>query len=74
MAITDQINQRVQRLPCLSRWEVLNFIEFLIQKAEQQEYRASCPPGRVFASIRALRDMDDDEFSLYNISDLKIAF
>ena len=48
MVITDQINQRVQRLPAPLQVEVLNFIEFLIQKAEQQDIAPKSAPGASF--------------------------
>ena len=74
MPITDQISQRVQKLPAPLQVEVLNFIEFLIQKVEQNEYRAEARAWGDFSLAAALRDMEDDETSLYDISDLKIAF
>lgn len=61
MAVTDRIHQHVQRLPERMQAEVLDFVEYLLAKAEreagQQEERA----WRVGSVVSALRGMEEEE-------------
>jgi hypothetical protein len=66
MALEDQIQQYVQELPRSLQEELLDFIQYLLMKAEQQEKQE----WSVLSLSSALRDMEDEE-SLYTLADLK---
>ncbi|GIV81294.1 MAG: hypothetical protein KatS3mg051_0648 [Anaerolineae bacterium] len=66
MALEDQIQQYVQGLPRSLQEELLDFIQYLLMKAEQQEKQE----WSALSLSSALRDMEDEE-SLYTLADLK---
>mgnify|MGYP001189139887 FL=1 len=70
MAITEQIQVYVQQLPTASQTEVLDFIEYLLAKAECQEER-EC--SELSLSL-ALRGTEEDEKATYTTTDLKVTF
>ena len=69
MTIDEKIQQYAQKLPRSFQEELLDFVEYLLTKAEQQEKRE-------WASLSlasAMRDMEDEP-DLYSLSDLKVVF
>ncbi len=69
MAFEEQIHQYIQELPRSLQEELLDFIQYLLMKAEQQEKRE----WSSLSLSSALRGMDDEE-SLYTLADLKVVF
>ncbi len=66
MTLDEKIHQFVQKLPRSFQEELLDFVEYLVMKAEQQEQQE-------WASLSlssAMRDMEDESVS-YNLSDLR---
>ncbi|GIV57084.1 MAG: hypothetical protein KatS3mg054_0919 [Chloroflexus sp.] len=69
MTLEEKIYQYVRKLPYSFQEELLNFIQYLLIKAEQQEKQD-------WASLSlssAMRDMEDEP-DLYSVSDIRVAF
>jgi ribonucleotide reductase beta subunit family protein with ferritin-like domain len=69
MTLDEKIQQYVQKLPHSFQEELLDFVQYLLMKAEQQEKQD-------WASLSissAMRDMEDESI-LYSLSDLKVVF
>ena len=69
MTLDEKIHQYVQKLPRSFQEELLDFVEYLVMKAEQQEQR----DWTSLSLSSALRDMDDELVS-YSLSDLRESF
>ena len=69
MTLDEKIYQYIQKLPRSFQEELLDFVEYLVMKAEQQEQR-----DWVSLSLSsAMRDMEDEPVS-YSLSDLRVTF
>jgi len=69
MTLDEKIHQYVQKLPHSFQEELLDFVQYLLMKAEQQEKQD-------WASLSissAMRDIEDESI-LYSLSDLKVVF
>jgi hypothetical protein len=69
MTLEEKIQRYARKLPRAFQEELLDFVEYLLVKAEQQEKQE-------WASLSlstAMRGMEDEP-SLYNVSDIKVAF
>lgn len=73
MAMTNQIQESVQRLPATFQAEVLDFVEYLLAKAEREALRHEEQAWSTFSLATALRDIDEEP-SLYTLADLKVVF
>lgn len=71
MAVAQQIQESVQRLPTAFQAEVLDFVEYLLAKAEREALRKEEQEWSSFSLATAMRDMDD---SLYSVADLNVVF
>lgn len=69
MTIDEKIYQQVQRLPKSLQEELLDFVQFLLMKAEQQERQG----WFAFSLSSALQDMDNEP-ALYSLTDIKVMF
>jgi hypothetical protein len=69
MALDEKIYEYVQKLPWSLQEELLNFIQYLLVKAEQQEKQEW---GWLSLSS-AMRDMEDEP-ELYSMADIKVMF
>lgn len=84
MQITEKINTSVQKLPALFQTEVLDFVEYLLVKAERTAAQRAAvqqavaqqdePDWSVFSLNSAMRGMEDEETPTYSIADLKVVF
>ncbi len=70
MAITEKIQQYVQKLPASFQAEVLDFVEYLLAKVKGQEER----DWSDLSLALAMRGMEDEAAPLYAIGDLKVVF
>ena len=70
MAITERIQQYVQKLPADLQAEVLEYVEYLLRRAEQLEERDWSDLSLTFA----MRGIEDDESPAYTTADLKVVF
>jgi len=69
MTLDEKIQQYAQKLPHSFQEELLDFVQYLLTKAEQQEKQE-------WASLSlssAMRDIEDEPV-LYSLSDLKVVF
>ncbi len=69
MTLDEKIRYYIQNLPRPFQEELLDFIEYLMLKAEQQEKQE----WDSLSLSSAMRGMED-ESSLYTLSDIKVAF
>ncbi|HEX6293203.1 MAG TPA: DUF2281 domain-containing protein [Herpetosiphonaceae bacterium] len=74
MAVVQKIQESVQRLPTTLQAEVLDFVEYLLVKAEREALRQEELVWSGFSLTAAMRDIEDDETSLYTLADLKVVF
>ncbi len=71
MAITEKIQQHVQKLPASLQAEVLDFVEYLLAKVSKySEERDWSNLSLAFA----MRGMEDEFTPLYTTADLKVVF
>lgn len=73
MAMTNQIQESVQRLPDSFQAEVLDFVEYLLVKAEREAARHEDEAWLNLSLAMAMRDLDDEP-ALYTHADLKVVF
>lgn len=73
MTVVNQIQETVQQLPTAFQAEVLDFVEYLLAKAEREALRHEEQAWSSLSLTTALRDMEDEP-SLYTLADLKVVF
>jgi hypothetical protein len=74
MVLAEKIQQYVERLPAAFQTEVLDFVEYLLTKAEREAVRRE---ERVWSGLSlssAMRGMEDEDTPTYTLSDLKVEF
>jgi hypothetical protein len=74
MALAEKIQQYVDRLPARFQAEVLDFVEYLVTKAEREAARQE---ERVWSDLSlafAMRGMEDEDTPIYTLSDLTVEF
>jgi hypothetical protein len=71
MVITEKIFLYVKKLPPSSQSEVLDFIEYLLEKAEREKGREEEVEWFNFSLANAMKGMEEEGTSIYRISDLK---
>ena len=69
MTLDEKIQQYVQKLPRSFQEELLDFVEYLVMKAEQQEKQE----WSSLSLSSAMRDMGEEQVS-YSLSDLRVSF
>jgi hypothetical protein len=69
MTLDEKIQYYAKKLPSSFQEELLDFVEYLLAKAEQEEKRQ----WSSLSLSSALRGMEEEP-DLYNISDLKVVF
>lgn len=74
MSIIDQIQHRVQKLPMPFQMEVLDFVEYLLQKTEQGILKNGDTPWTDLSLTSAMRGMEDEDMPHYTKADLKVVF
>lgn len=70
MAIDEQIQQHVQKLPVSVQAEVLDFVEYLVAKVRSGEDRDWSDLSLTFA----LHGMEDEATPRYTAADLTVVF
>jgi len=70
MTIDEKIQRYTQQLPFALQKEVLDFIEYLVAKAERQEET----DWTSLSLALAMRGMEDETTPLYTTADLKVMF
>jgi len=74
MVITEKIQQRVQRLPVSFQVQVLDFVEYLVAKAERETVRQEEKAWSDLSLSLAMRGMEDEHTPTYTTGDLKEVF
>jgi len=69
MTLDEKIQSYAKKLPRSFQEELLDFVEYLMMKAEHQEQRE----WSSLSLSSAMRDMEDESV-LYSLSDLKVIF
>jgi len=70
MAIADQIQSYVQRLPSTVQAEVLDFVEYLLSKAERREESE----WAALSLALAMDGLEEEDTPDYGSADLKVIF
>lgn len=71
MIVTEQIADRLRKLPPPLQREVLDFIEFLAQKAAQGEAAGEEAEWAKFSLAQAMAGLEDEDSPAYSEADLK---
>ena len=74
MLLSERIQQCVQRLPASSQAEVLDFVEYLLSKAEREIAQREKRTWSSLSLSLAMRGMENEEAPEYTASDLKVVF
>jgi hypothetical protein len=74
MVITERIQRRIQELPASFQTEVLDFVEYLLTKADRETLRQEERDWSSLSLTCAMRGMEDEEAPTYTTSDLKVVF
>ena len=67
--IDQKISETIRKLPLSLQQELLDFVDFLLIRAERQEARE----WSMISLASAMRGMESEE-SLYTLEDLKVVF
>ena len=74
MVIVEKIQKHVQRLPAAVQAEVLDFVEYLLLKAERELPRREARDWSGLSLVFALRGMEGEDTPTYTTADLKVVF
>ncbi len=74
MAVADKIRRYMRRLPAASQAEVLDFVEYLLNKAERETVRQEERDWSSLSLSSAMHGMEDEDAPTYTTSDLKTVF
>lgn len=74
MALSERIQERVERLPALFQAEVLDFVEYLLAKAERETIQQERRDWSSLSLFSAMRGMEDEDIPTYTTADLKVVF
>jgi hypothetical protein len=74
MLLSERIQEHVEKLPASFQAEVLNFVEYLVAKAERETIRQEGKLLSKFSLSSAMRGMEKEDFPMYTTADLKAVF
>ncbi len=74
MMVAERIYESVQRLPEPFQMEVLDFIEYLLMKAQRDAVTANENTWASMSLDLAMRGMEDEDMPEYTMADLKEEF
>lgn len=74
MSVTEKINDRIRQLPERTQAEVLDFVEYLLAKAERKQARREEREWSRQSLSLAMRGMEDENGPEYTIEDLEERF
>lgn len=74
MAITEKIQRVVEKLPTSFQAEALDFVQYLLAKAEHEMGREEERAWSALSLAFAMRGMEDENAPAYTASDLKVVF
>ncbi len=70
MSVTELINQKISSLPATKQEEVLDFVEFLLQKTDSKPDFELEDWNKLSLNM-AMQDLENDNLPEYYLSDLK---
>jgi len=71
MIITEKINRKLEKLPISIQLEVLDFVEFVAQKADRQNLSEEDEQWTKFSLSQAMKGLEDEDVPEYTDADLK---
>jgi hypothetical protein len=71
MHVIEKIKKDVKKLPEKLQLEVLDYIQYLINKTDMSEQQSEKNEWTRFSLENAMRGMEDENSSLYSMDDLK---
>ncbi|MBS1250996.1 MAG: hypothetical protein MAG451_00025 [Anaerolineales bacterium] len=74
MAHSERIQEHVEKSPAPFQAEVLNFVEYLLAKAEREAVRQERKLWSSLSLSSAMRGMEDEDIPTYTTADLKVVF
>ena len=74
MILTEKIQQYIQKLPTSFQSEVLDYVEYLLSKAEHETNRREEKAWSGLSLALAMRGMEKEDNPTYTTSDLKVVF
>jgi hypothetical protein len=74
MVITERIQQHIQELPASFQAEVLDFVEYLLTRADREALRREDKAWSGLSLAFAMRGMEGEAAPTYTASDLKVVF
>ena len=74
MNLTDRINEQVRQLPKHTQAEVLNFVEYLLEKARRNDVREEQREWSRHSLSLTMREMEDEDGPEYTPEDLEERF
>ena len=70
MVVSEKINEKVVKLPISIQLEVLDFVEFVSQKAENQTDVEENKQWMEFSLSQAMKGLEDEDLPEYTEADL----
>ncbi len=70
MIVSEKINQKLEKLPTAIQLEILDFVEFVAQKAERQNSEIEDAQWAEFSLGQAMKGLEDEESPEYTEADL----
>lgn len=74
MQIADKIQQCIQNLPSSLQEEALDFVKYLLAKANREAARREATEWNEFSLQFAMQGMEEEEVPDYTVQDLKEVF
>jgi len=74
MHVIEKIKKDVKKLPEKLQLEVLDYIQYLINKTDMSEQQSEKNEWTRFSLENAMRGMEDEDAPSYTMSDLKVKF
>jgi hypothetical protein len=71
MIVVEQVTDKLRKLPLSFQEEVLHFVEFLSQKAQEREAVSEEEQWSEFSLSEAMRGLEDEDLPEYTEADLK---
>jgi Protein of unknown function (DUF2281) len=74
MALSEEIQEHVEKLPASCQAEVLDFVEYLLAKVEREAVQQERELWSGLSLSSAMRGMEEEDVPTYTTADLKVRF
>ena len=71
MVVSEQINEKIEKLPVAIQQEVLDFVDFVSERASRLDARTEDEQWQDFSLSQAMKGLEEEEFTEYTEADLK---